>query len=297
MRLRPRSAMRAATVGLALASAWASGQAAAATPLTLPPSAPPELLALLGRMEALNIETERFSLSTSVEFAPGARIPKKVRELVALFNVKFAGEARSSPEEGSFSLTFAGATLHVVIVPGHSYVYLGARLARRDGGRPWVDTGRAGLPALFKTSHGRASPPLLKPAPSFKNLVDLLKSPIEATALGASSVGGQQVSGFREAVSRDVFKQAQVGSPGVFGARRASALPETVTVETFIAANGLPVRTRLLAREGPATESVEIDFPAINFPLVVARPPAVQVISLAALRRLEHRKRHSGKHR
>jgi len=294
MRLPARIAKRTsiALAGAALVAAAGSAPAFA-TPLTLPPSAPPELVALLGRMEALNVETERFSLSTSFEFPAHSHIPKELRELLSLFTIGVTGEARGS-NEGSFLLAFLGAKFHVIVVGGHTYVDLGPKLARRDGGRPWIDAGRAGLDAIFG-SHGANAPPTVESAPSFKHLVELLTSPIAVTPLGTSTLEGQPVSGFRETVSRALFKRSQVSS-SVFAQARTAATPEAATVETFIAASGLPVRTRILEGERQVTAVVELDFPAINFPLTIEPPPPAQTIGLAALKRLERRHRHKPRH-
>jgi hypothetical protein len=289
-RIPTRMLIALAAAGLVAVSA---PQTVGAAPLTLPSSAPPELVTLLGRMGALNVETERFSLSTSVEFPAHSRIPRELRKLFSLFNISVAGEARGS-SEGSFSLSFLGARFRVIIVAGHTYVDLGPRLARHDGGRPWIDTGRAGLGALFG-SHGGGAPPTIDSAPSFQHLVELLTSPIAVTPLGLTTIEGQPVSGFRETVSRALFKRSQVGS-SVFAQAHTAVAPEIATVETFIAASGLPIRTRILEGERQVTAIVELDFPAINFPLTVQAPPPAQTIALAALKRLDHRHRHKRKH-
>jgi hypothetical protein len=69
--------------------------------------------------------------------------------------------------------------------------------------------------------------------------------------------------------------------------------PPTVTLETSLAQNGLPVRTVITEHDHGTVVTVTLDIPAINFPLVVTAPPAAQTITVARLRELERRHRHS----
>lgn len=119
------------------------------------------------------------------------------------------------------------------------------------------------------------------------------------TPLGGGTVDGVTISGFREMLDPHVFESAAslsgiapTGSLGIRGAAAASAA-QTVAAEVFIAANGLPVRTRLVQVSGPVRSLVQIDVPAINFPLTVEAPPPAQTIGLAELKRLERTRRRS----
>lgn len=295
MRVRAATLVPAIAIGVVLGVASA-GAAASPSP-SLPATAPPELLALTAKMETLTVETERFSLSESLVVSGHSKEAAFLRVLAGLFSLSISGETRRSPEEGLLTATLFGAKLQLRVLPGHTYGYGGTALARRDGGRPWVDLGSKGLAALIpggkKTAKAPAPP---SPAP-FAPLARVLRSPISVTTLGGGTIDGDAVSGFRETLDPRVFESpgslSTIAPTGSFALRVGAAVSPapTVTTEVFIAADGLPVRTRLVQVTGPAHVVVQSDVPAINFPLTVEAPPPAQTITEAALKRLERKHR------
>jgi hypothetical protein len=280
---------------VALATVRAGRAEASGTPLTLPPTAPPELLALTAKMEALTVETERVSLTESIAVLGHGPEAALLRKLVGAFGVSVSGEVRRNPEEGSLTITLFGVRLRVLALPGHTYLFGGARLARRDGGRPWVDLGSKGLGALLPT--GRTKTVSTPGAPTFARIATILRAPIAVTTLGGGTIDGVTVSGFRETLDPKVFEApaslAGIAPTGSFATRatRAAAESPSVTAEAFIAADGLPVRTRFVQVSGPVHLLVQVDIPAIDFPLTLEAPKPAQVIDLAALKRLEREHR------
>jgi hypothetical protein len=61
-------------------------------------------------------------------------------------------------------------------------------------------------------------------------------------------------------------------------------------MEVSLTQTGLPLRTLVHEREAGVSATVRLDIPVINFPLVVAPPPARETITFAALQALaQHR--------
>lgn len=286
--------------------------AAPAEPLTLPSVAPPELVALTQKMEALQVTSERISLQAAIVPHGGGKEERELLRFLSLFDVSVAGEEGGSPPVASLVVGFFGAHLRVRVVGGSWYVYLGHALARRDGGRPWIDLGSAGLGALLTVNgkHPRRTKPAPTPQPeSFAALARLLRSPEAVTPLGAGTVDGQAVQGFRETVAASLLESEPIGKPGAIVSRstppppppppppaaRKPSPPATATVEAFIAPDGQPVHVRVDIGEEDVDVVVKLDVFAINFPLTVVAPPARQTLGLAAFRRLEHA--FAGRHR
>ncbi len=259
---------------------------------------PPDLSALTQRMETLTVTSERFSMHTGVAIA-GKHVPSGLQQLLSLFAVSVAGEAATSPPAGDFKLTFLGHTFTLVVVGGHTYMYE-PKLARRDGGRPWIDLGKKGLAALFGGS-GSSGAPIEPAAPTsetpFKALAVELAHPETVTELGPGTIDGDAVVGFRETVDMSlleaeglVAKGGEGPGPGLLKTATASArAPRSAQIEAFIAPSGLPVRTRVVVGNQEAATTELIDIPAIDFPLTVSPPPPGETITIGALRKLERR--------
>lgn len=291
MSARVALVLPAATLALALApaaqpaSAHRTAPAAPAAPRAetpRPESAPPGLAALARRMEGLALLSERFSLRTSVDLA-GQHLPPAVHRGVELLaDEVVSGEAAGSPPRAEYTWTTGGHHLRVRVAAGRTYVYVGG-LAGRDGGRPWIDVGNQGPGAIFA---GQLVQPEAGPTPgslpvSFTGLARALASAPEATALGAAKIDGEQVSGFRVTVPASGLEGSAAPAPAASGTT-GGAYTGPVAVEAFIAADGLPVRTREAFSVGHVAFSALIDLYAVNFPLSVAPPPAARTIGLAA---------------
>jgi hypothetical protein len=307
---KPLTILSVVLVAMLLAPATAMAAAPATTAPPVEPGGgpapiPPDLSALTQKMEALTVTSERFSIRTSVTLL-GAHIPQGLQQFLNLFASNVSGEAQLSPPAGNFKLTLLGGVLTLRLVQGRTYLYVPA-LARRDGGRPWVDLGTGGLGSLLG-SHGRKAKPTPAPPPTatpFKSLATTLAHPESVIELGGGSVDGQVVTGFRENVDESLLEaQASVGegATGPASALLASASahqpdPRSVELETFIAPSGLPVRTRIVVRSKEAASTSLVDIPAIDFPLVVEAPPASQTITASALRKLGRAVAHKRKSR
>jgi hypothetical protein len=178
----------------------------------------------------------------------------------------------------------------------HEDVYLyEPAIAKRDGGRPWVNLGRHGLGGLLS---GLNSPglPAGSGSGSFKSLVTALRGARSVTELGPGTVDGQAITGFRATLAPSALEEpAKPEKPhnilsGILSrAHRAPATtgaPPSAALEVFIAPSGLPVRTRISETGEGVTVTALLDISAINFPLTVKPPPKAQTIDLATARKL-----------
>ena len=266
----------------------------AAPHLLAPANVPAALLAAARQMEATRVTSERFSVGTAVT-STGTHVPRELqRFLKLLFDARLSGVASSSPPAGDFQLTIFGQTLRLRVVHGHTYLNVPA-VGTRDGGRPWIDLGRAGLAALF----GSAAPSPASGAEreSFAKLAAALRAARAVLSLGPGTVDGEAVTGYRAVVPSSTLHgessraaQARGALGGAFGGRAlpaGEAPDENVLLEVFVTPAGVPVRAHMsLTAEGLSVSALS-DVYAINFPLVVAPPRRRQTIALAALRRLE----------
>jgi hypothetical protein len=183
------------------------------------------------------------------------------------------------------------------VVNERDYLYEPA-IARRDRGRPWIDLGRRGLAGL---GGGAAGADLSSGAgvTSFKHLVTALGGARSITELGPAMVDGQAVTGFRATVALSSLEEpapvANSKPTGIFApiglGSSAREPPGLGTLELFIAPSGLPVQTRIRAREEGAAITVSYDIYAVDFPVSVQAPPKRQTISAAALRALDRKRR------
>ncbi len=276
-----------------VSSAYGPGHGWALTPAAPNAQAPSRLQELEQKMEALQVSSERFTLTTALT---GEKLP---RALGGLFGeLSASGEVTLSPEAGQVTVNLFGKPLVMRLVGGVSYLYV-PELSEHDHGRPWIKLGRKPFSELLRSSSGGVGAVTASSKPAFAGELKLIKEATALTEVGATTVDGQEVTHFT----------------GIFNPAKAEKAPRSITVKTargrrvvhvppikqsgrlelFIAPNGLPVRTILAIttsagtahRTKGVTVTVTLDIPAINFPLVVEAPPASETITLAQLKALE----------
>ncbi len=283
----------AVPAAVAAEGAPAPPTAPAQTPTVLPPT----LLALEQKMEALKVTSLRFSAQTSIT------VPRKGHEILRFLKLlgdsRVSGEETISPPAGNITLNlFGGHPFTLRVVGKTMYVYVRA-LGRVDHGRPWIRLGRGGLAELVTEENGKhikvpktPAPTIGEPAlaePPFAGLRKVLAGAEEVREVGAGTLYGQPVTNFLA-----ILEPAQLEREHLASTSRLlppPTQPPTVTLETSLAQDGLPVRTVITERDKGTVVTVKLDIPAINFPLVIAAPPASRTITVARLRELERRAR------
>jgi|GEM_PF-2981982 len=275
--------MRSIVVLLALASIAALAPAAAlASPGRQParsssaPAAvlPPDLVALEQRMSELQLTSERFVLS---EWTAGGGLPKELAALLPKGELAH-GLLTLSPPAGEVTLKLFGESLTSKLVDGIVYLDVPA-IAKSDGGRPWVEIARRDFHKYFGGAlgiegSGQPGPVAVDPFAALRARVNRAQSVAE---LGALTVDGQSVTGFRATLAPVVMKLHNA----VTG--RRITLRTTEKIDFYLAADGVPVRTRTITTTDGVREITAVDISAVNEPLIVAAPPAAQTITLSQL--------------
>ena len=273
---RAIAAVPAVLLALACSPARATQQ-----PLLPAPPIPPELQALETRADALQVSSERMSISTSLQLG---HVPKGVRQFARLLEFKIEGVETSSPPAAALSMTVFGAHVRLRYVGGRTYLF-SWEFGRHDGGRPWVELGHGPVGRLF-TSFAKPPATSTSGAQRWGKLFTLVNDGIGIHAIAPTTLYGQPVTGFEEELERKAATEAgPLGSISVAKRPKPPApLPRPKsTLTIYFAAGGAPVRVQIHAGGGHIGSTVTADFPAIDFPYTIPAPPASHVIAEAKL--------------
>jgi len=288
--IRP-SLLAARRSKLLLASAACFGaltfSGAASTQAALPPPAqPPELQALEQHMSELTVSSQRLTAQESI----GGKLPRKLTALKGL-SEELSGEESIAPAFANATLKLAGRSLTLLQIGNTRYTH-DPSIARYDGGRPWVVeslTGKAGQFGAKPSIGGSAlagGGTLLNPTP-FKSDAELIKQGTAVRALGPSTVDGQATVGFAGVVTARRLAESALSKKQVAKLRRKH-IKLKAAFEAFIAANGVPVRMKVVFSIGKVRLIASEDVFAIDFPVTVpAPPPAAETIGAAELEKIE----------
>jgi hypothetical protein len=260
---------------------------AASTQAALPPPAqPPELQALEQHMSELTVSSQRLTAKESI----GGKLPRKLAALKGL-SEELSGEESIAPAFANATLKLAGRSLTLLQIGNTRYTH-DPSIARYDGGRPWVMeslTGKAGQFGAKPSIGGSAlagGGTLLNPTP-FKSDAELIKQGTAVRTLGPSTVDGQATVGFAGVVTARRLAESALSKKQVAKLRRKH-IKLKAAFEAFIAANGVPVRMKVVLSIGKVRLIASEDVLAIDFPVTVpAPPPAAETISAAELEKIE----------
>lgn len=267
-------------------AAWASSTAGASTG---PASPPPALQTLEQKMEQLPISSERYSRTTRgtetvVAERKGARGKRvRVRRRMSV-NETELGEASLATDEGQV-FTAAHTSRPSSIAIGSTLYSYSAKVARLDGGRPWIrfsDAGAVSVGAVFPY-HGQAMETNLGGSGSYAGLVNMLATAVGPVNLaGPATVDGQQTTEFTAKIEplglvKGLSKKARE--------RIRKHLPSE-KLSVFITESGLPLRVIASIRFGFSTIVETTDILAVNIPIKVTSPPARRTIGAAAYLKL-----------
>lgn len=269
---------RAAAAVLAVLLALACAPAhAAAGPLLPAPAIPPELQTLETKADALQITSERLTLTSSLRLG---HVPKPAREFARLLDFKIEGVETSSPAATALTATLFGSRARLRYVEGHEYLF-SWDLGRRDGGRPWVELGHDTLGALFGGVGTKPAETGTSGAERYRKLFTLLNDGTGIHELAPVTLYGQAVTGF-EAEVEPQQAAGSTGSGGPQGAFDTATHPvqaPTDRLSVYFAASGAIVRAQVESGGASAGATVTSDVPAIDFPYTIPAPPVAHVIS------------------
>ena len=264
---------------------------------TSPTSLPPALQALEQKMEQLQINSERYSrtirstgtITTERRSRHGKRVSR--RKHVSL-SVTERGEASLSPDEGQVFI--AGHTRRPSLLAiGSSLYSYSAKVARTDGGRPWIrlDSSGAVSVATVFPYHGEAREVSFGGSGSYAGLINLLATAVgQVEVVGPATIEGQQTTEFTATV--EPLSLIKGLSKKTLALIRGHFPSEQLAV--FITEAGVPLRVSSSMRLDSSAISETTDILAVNIPVKVTRPPARRTISFAKYIKLISRKHKRG---
>jgi hypothetical protein len=244
-----------------------------ASPAAGTTAAAEELTPLVQKMEELNVTSSR----VSGEVTLSGHLPRKLLALKEQ-TATFTAEESTFPAAATITETVLGKTLTVRLVNGKTYLDDPA-LAARDGGRPWVEADSHEVGGSQSVQNGTALSGALG---SYKGAATLLKGLTAVSSLGASTINGQSVSGFAGTIAPTKIEDPNLPA-GLRTRIRKLNLKLTGTVEAFIAADGLPVRTVFTLGIGDVHMKVTDNVLAVDEAIAAVTPPAAsETISASA---------------
>jgi hypothetical protein len=291
MRIR-RWAPPLAALALVGAIPGAADSAAPAipAPALVPAILPAQLQALEQRMEGLQVNGERYSLTVeSVPVTVTKQSGKHITQTKPLVRTDF-GEASLVPGEGEIFSSDNRRRPAEISVGSTLYVYTPG-IARTDGGRPWVrfDGGALGDRTLFPF-HGQPAEVNAGGVGSYAGLINLIATAVGPVAVvGPVAIDGQQTIEFTAAV--EPVRLVRGLSLKQLASVRKSVPPETLDV--FLTESGLPLRVAVSLTLGTVSLLETTDVLALNVPLHVKLPAARRTIGQRQLSRLESESQHS----
>jgi hypothetical protein len=256
--------------------------AGAATTVTSPPtvaSIPAAVQPLIAKIEALPVNSERYTVTTHASGVKTVKLPGgKRRKVSKSVSMSATGEASLAPLAAKLYKKGSSGQLGSVAVGSKVYIYAPSP---KHKGRPWLRLGGVSAATLFPF-HGQGDPAVEVNAGgtgTYAELIDLLATANGAvTVAGSSVVDGQQTTELEATVRPLALIRGTTSKEG-------GELTEQL--EAFVTETGLPVRVSRSERLSGISVSETTDILAVNVPVVVKAPPASKTISGAkVLKRL-----------
>ncbi len=268
-----------AAVPLVLLALGGPPARAAEKPLLPAPAIPPALQAIEAKADALQITSERVSLSTSLRLG---HLSKVAREFARLLELRIEGVETTSPPAAALTATLFGSHVRLRYVEGHSYLF-SWDLGLHDGGRPWIELGHGVVGKLFGGLGTKPQETAASGAERYRKFFTLVNDGRGIHELAPSTLFGQAVTGFEEEIEPKQVSES-TGSGGALGGFDAARRPRPVSqpeprLSIYFAASGAIVRAQVLTGDAATGATVTVDFPAINFPYTIPPPPPSHVIS------------------
>lgn len=213
------------------------------------------------------------------------RLPRKLAALDAA-GISFTGELTASPAAAQVQLTAAGKS-ETVLADGEALYLRDAKLAGKDGGKPWVKITRAEVDQLLHSNPTLDASGLAPDtAHPYAGVAKVLSETKGARSFGTSTVDGQSVTVFggtlpAAKIAEEVFSRKLAAGLRDFHI----VLPGSFRVD--VNAQGIPVRsdTTLLLPGGITLTSVE-EITAVDTPLTITPPPAGETITAGEAERI-----------
>jgi hypothetical protein len=203
------------------------------------------------------------------------------RRLAALdaAGITFTGELTASPAAAQVEITAAGKS-ETVLTDGQALYLRDAKLAGKDGGKPWVKITRAEVDQLLRSNPTlNASGLAPDTAHPYAGIAKVLAEAKDARSFGTSTVAGQSVTVFGGTLPAAKVAEEVLSRKLAAGLRDFHiVLPGAFRVD--VNAQGIPVRsdTTLLLPGGVELSAV-VEITAVDTPVTITPPPAGETIT------------------
>jgi hypothetical protein len=263
-------------VGACVLAALPSSAMAVSAPAASPQTSETELQEVEQRLSTATASSE--TVKGQLTFS--GHLPRKLAALEAA-GISFTGELTAAPAAAQVELTAAGKS-ETVLTDGEALYLRDAKLASKDGGKPWVKVTRAEVDQLLHSNPTlNASGLAPDTAHPYAGVAKLLSETKDARSFGASTVDGQNVTVFggtlpAAKIAEEVFSRKLAAGLRDFHIM----LPGSFRVD--VNAQGIPVLsdTTLLLPGGVKLRSV-IEITSVDTPVTITPPPAGETISAA----------------
>lgn len=252
---------------------------------------PPDLVVLEQKMARLQVKSERFSQVSSgtikvTNESNGKPVGRSKRYSL---DATAMGEGSLASNEGEISIESSSGRSKEVVIGSTVFTY-SRKVARLDGGRPWVRARVPGATVLpYQRSVDEADAGGTGP---YAELINLLTTAVgEVAEVGPVSVDGQQATEFQAAVDPLELIRGLTQED----LQRIEKHPLVEHLSVYLTESGLPVRVvtrQHLAGANSLSSVSTTDIIALEVPVVIKAPPRGRTISQAALAKVE--KRHGG---
>jgi hypothetical protein len=233
--------------------------------------------------ELQEVEQKLSTATASSEIVKGqltfsGHLPRKLAALDAA-GISFTGELTAAPAAAQVELTAAGKA-ETVLTDGEALYLRDAKLAGKDGGKPWVKITRAEVQQLLHSNPTlNASGLAPDTAHPYAGVAKVLSETTDARSYGTSTVDGQSVTVFggtlpAAKIAEEVFSRKLAAGLRDFHV----LLPGTFRVD--VNAEGIPVLsdTTLLLPGGVTLRSME-EITAVDTPVTITPPAATETIT------------------
>jgi len=250
---------------------------------------PPELALLEQTMEQLQVRSERFSVLSrgTVKVTNQANGKPVGRSRYVSLNGSETGVVSLSLNESEVSTTTSRGRSKEIVIGSTAYTRspLASKLARLDGGRPWVRS-HSDAGTVFPY-HGSSQEVNAGGAGPYAGLINLLATATgEVVQVGPVSVNGQPATEFEAAVDPlELLKGLTQEDVANLQAR-----PPAYHLTVYLTAAGVPLRVVEVLSTPPGSNTISstsiTEVLALEVPVAVKAPPANKTISAARFTRL-----------
>jgi hypothetical protein len=201
--------------------------------------------------------------------------------------ITFTGELTASPAAAQVQVTAAGKS-ETVLTEGGALYLRDAKLAGKDGGKPWVKITRAEVDQLLRSNPTlNASGLAPDTAHPYAGIAKVLSEAKDARSFGTSTVAGQSVTVFGGTLPAAKIGEEVLSRKLAAGLRDFHiVLPGAFRVD--VNAQGIPVRsdTTLLLPGGVELNSV-VEITAVDAPVTITPPSAGETITATEAAKIE----------